>query len=231
MSRSTGEEPTADEIGFSQTDEKQMLNNFRELSNVAGNIFSLSNETRSVYFTSCFRGEGKTTAVKNCGYALSQHAHNRVLLVDAYNGNSPGLSKTTGLEGEKGFTDVVFNGMPIEKTIQKTRHNRLDIIPYGTIRNEKFTLGLKDKIKNSLICLNDRYDYVIIDGDSIHGSSEVELISSCFNSIIIVLECERTKWEVLQMAKTKIGVSGGNLLGVVLNKRKYYIPNFLYGKI
>jgi hypothetical protein len=46
-----------------------------------------------------------------------------------------------------------------------------------------------------------------------------------------VAECEKTKWEILDLAKAKITNVNGKILGVVLNKRQYYIPAGLYGKI
>jgi len=73
--------------------------------------------------------------------------------------------------------------------------------------------------------------FVIVDGSSVLGSSDVSLIADSFDAVAIVVQCEKTKWEVLQMTAKKIETSGGNLLGVILNSRKYYIPKFLYGKI
>lgn len=218
-------------IGFSKQEEKRLHKNFGELSNIAGNIFRLNKKNKSIYFTSCFRGEGKTTAAKNCAYGLSQNAHNKVLLIDGYKGSYPTLSQTLGLEQEPGFMDILFLNTKVEDTIKKTKYDRLDIIPFGTIKNKKLTLNNKNAIKESLKKVKASYDSIIVDGDSIFGSSEVEIISDCFDSISIVVECERTKWEVLQIVKNQIETSGGNLLGVVLNSRKYYIPKFLYGKI
>ncbi len=216
---------------FSLQDEKRLDNNFGELSNIAGNIFSSEKQTRTIYMTSCFGGEGKTTATQNFAFGLSQQNHNKVLLIDACKGSCPTLSKILGLEQEPGFIDLILSGLKPEDVIRKTKYSRMDIMPFGTILDEKITLRDKKIIAEILIKVQDNYDYVIVDGSSVLGSSDVSLLADRFDSVAIVVKCEKTKWEVLQMAASKIETSGGNLLGVILNERKYYIPKFLYGKI
>jgi len=43
-----------------------------------------------------------------------------------------------------------------------------------------------------------------------------------------VVECEKTKWEVVQLAQGKLKQAGVQHIGVVLNKRKYYLPSSVY---
>ena len=217
--------------GFSPQEEKRLERSFGELSNIAGNIFSLQKQAKSIYISSCFRGEGKSTAAKRFAFGLSQQSQNKVLLIDTCKGAFPTLSKTLELEEELGFMDVIFSGTQPEEVIRETKYSRLHFIPFGTITNQKITLNQKGMIGKTLGKLLNSYDYVIIDGNSILGSSDVSLIADSFDAIAIVVKCEKTKWEVLQMAANKIETSGGNLLGVILNARKYYIPRFLYGKM
>jgi hypothetical protein len=50
-----------------------------------------------------------------------------------------------------------------------------------------------------------------------------------FDAVLIVIECEKTRWEVLEVAEDKIKKSGGSsAIGVVCNRRKYYIPSTVY---
>jgi len=45
------------------------------------------------------------------------------------------------------------------------------------------------------------------------------------------VEAERTRWEVAENARKSIKSGNGNVLGVVLNKRRYHIPNWLYKRL
>ena len=48
------------------------------------------------------------------------------------------------------------------------------------------------------------------------------------DGVILVVEAEKTRWQVALSAKEKIIKSGGTILGTVFNKRKYYIPEYIY---
>jgi protein-tyrosine kinase len=49
--------------------------------------------------------------------------------------------------------------------------------------------------------------------------------------VVLVVEAEKTKWPVIQDVKEKLISHGGNILGIVFNKRRYYIPRWLYNRI
>ena len=51
------------------------------------------------------------------------------------------------------------------------------------------------------------------------------------DGVVLVLEAEKTRWQVADKARESIENHGGKVLGVVLNKRRYYIPDFIYSRI
>jgi len=57
------------------------------------------------------------------------------------------------------------------------------------------------------------------------------LLAGQVDGVVLVAECEQTKWEILALCKEKLGRLGGQVLGVILNKRQFYIPGALYGKV
>jgi Mrp family chromosome partitioning ATPase len=44
----------------------------------------------------------------------------------------------------------------------------------------------------------------------------------------MVVEAERTRSPIVDQARRSIESNGGRMLGVVLNKRRFHIPRFLY---
>jgi len=55
---------------------------------------------------------------------------------------------------------------------------------------------------------------------------------SCFladkvDGVILVVEAERTKAEVVRKIRKELESAGVNILGVVLNKKRNYIPEYL----
>jgi Mrp family chromosome partitioning ATPase len=51
------------------------------------------------------------------------------------------------------------------------------------------------------------------------------------DGVVLVVEAEKTRWPVAENVRDKIKGSGGNILGIVLNKRRYYIPEWVYKKL
>ena len=72
------------------------------------------------------------------------------------------------------------------------------------------------------------YDFVIIDAAA---SSDGFALARHVDGVILVVEAEYTRWPVVQNFKDRLVSSGANILGVVLNKRRYYIPSFLYHRV
>jgi len=47
------------------------------------------------------------------------------------------------------------------------------------------------------------------------------------DGVILVVEAERTKAEVIRKIRKDLEATGVNILGVVLNKKRSYIPEYL----
>ena len=75
------------------------------------------------------------------------------------------------------------------------------------------------------------FDYVILDGPPVISSPESLVIGAKVDGIILILVSGKTRRSVALKAKKEIERSGGNFLGMVLNKRKYHIPKWIYKRL
>ena len=76
--------------------------------------------------------------------------------------------------------------------------------------------------------LKERFDLIVVDSPPVTLFPDGPAIASNVDGIILVVEAEKTKWQVAFNVKEKIIKSGGNILGIVFNKRKYYVPEYIY---
>jgi protein-tyrosine kinase len=44
----------------------------------------------------------------------------------------------------------------------------------------------------------------------------------------LVVEAENTRWKVSENTKKRLIASKSKILGIIFNKRRYYIPKFFY---
>jgi capsular exopolysaccharide synthesis family protein len=205
------------------------LNNV-ELAAMEGNLLSAAKgaPVKTVFVTSCRRSEGKTTAAVALAHALATTGGARVLLVDG-NQRAPKVHQYFEVEGAPGLTELLAGRAAEKDAFRATEFERLTLLPYGS--GEGTEGGRMEALAKALAGWKEKFDYVVFDGDSAMASSEAVILAKQFDGVVFVVECEKTKWEVLELAKEKITNVGGNILGVVLNRRRFYIPRGLYGKI
>jgi capsular exopolysaccharide synthesis family protein len=184
-------------------------------------------EIKTILVTSSKPSEGKTVSAINLAFGLSE-TNDKVVLLDG-NLHKPCLHKIFNVSNSPGLSDFFTsnNGFN-EKFLRETESEQLSVMPCGTKTEHSVDVYKAETFKAKLDSIKQNFDYVILDGESILPSSKVPLIAKHFDGIIMVVECEKTKWEVAQQAKEKLINVGGNILGVVMNKRQYYIPLAIY---
>jgi len=73
-----------------------------------------------------------------------------------------------------------------------------------------------------------RYDLTIVDCPAVFSDRYFELSPEAADGVVLVVQAERSRTEIIRQAQTLIENAGGKLIGAILNRRHSYIPNFLY---
>lgn len=182
---------------------------------------------RVLAITSCHRGEGVSTIAADLATTLARDVGGRVLLVDA-NIGSPSVHKIFKTELSPGLTDILTNSQSNEDIILSSLASNLDILPAGTMNGNIpetfFEVGFME-IVNSI---SSRYRFVVIDMPALSETSSAFRLASLCDGVVLVIEAEQLRWEVAQRAKEELVNSNANLLGAVINKRRFPIPAWLY---
>jgi len=194
----------------------------------AGLLRTRPGETvKSLLVTSCRSGEGKTTTAVNMARALIEEAGKRVLLVDG-NHEAPMLHRAYGLKQDLGFSDLVHGRATAEQIFKRLPADDLTVMPYGALGTRNLDFYSASHFHEILQSLGRHFDHVIVDGPSVFGRQDQGTIGAAFDGVVLVIECEKTPWEVVQSGKTRLEEIGARFLGAVMNRRKYYIPRGLY---
>ena len=175
----------------------------------------------AVAFTSANPGEGISHVVRSFAGELAYHTGKRTLVVDARRLQRlrvadymymPRSCVRTALPNLWTLPMEDFADAPADKT-------RLQLAAW---QNEP-EFGL-DRVQ----ALSTSFDYTLIDCPSIKSSYEAALLAPMVDGVILVIEADRTKRDQIQRAQQTIEMANGKLLGMVLNKRRYVIPKWLY---
>lgn len=72
------------------------------------------------------------------------------------------------------------------------------------------------------------YEYVIMDCPSLSWSGDATGITRLVDGTLLVVEANRTRKQQLQHAERQLQLAGGHVIGYILNKRRYLIPDWIY---
>jgi Mrp family chromosome partitioning ATPase len=75
------------------------------------------------------------------------------------------------------------------------------------------------------------YAFVVIDIPPVSEGYQPLRLGGPMDGVLLVIEAEKIRWEVAQWAKGLLEEANASLLGAVLNKRRFYVPAWLYRRL
>lgn len=186
----------------------------------------LGRRIRTVGMTSCYRGEGVSTVATHTAISAAGSGNYNVLLVDANLGR-PALHTAFDLPLEPGLAEVLCRGAQFSSAIRPTRHGSLSVLSAGSA-DIGGVYEAPDRVNALLGDLKKDFDLVVFDMPAAgQVPSSLEWLR-LFDSVVLVLEDERVRWQVGQRMAKSLRRAGANLAGVAFNRRQKHIPNWLY---
>jgi protein-tyrosine kinase len=206
--------------------EKEMLGLYQNIESLLPN-----SPKKVIQFIGAREGEGASTIVREFGRVTAGKLGKLVLILDADQLN-PGHHLFFGIKPEYGWEDLLRDDSKItgdvDKVLYQVKDSNLYVCPVSP--NGLFTHHVFDspKMEDLLKKLKERFDLILVDSPAATVSPDGAAISRNVDGVVLVLEAETTRWPVAENAKETIEKNGGKILGVVFNKRRYHIPEFIY---
>ena len=181
-------------------------------------------------FAGATHEEGATTLALNYARLLTMQSNEQVLLVEM-NARRPSLFWKLGLSGKDGVTHYLDETRSISSVAQPSGVERLDVIHVGDKDPARIQMHMDDTVPRLLDDAFKSYDTIIVDAPAVVLSPETPPMTPAVDGVVVVLKCDQTKREIVQRSLSMINQFSGRVLGVVLNRKKYYIPEFIYKRI
>lgn len=184
--------------------------------------------TTVTLFIGASAGCGVSTVVDNFVAALGRNAATRVLLIEF--GRAEAKEPTADEHGPDLLRLLEHVQPPHARP-----DNLLDLPGVGSLNLSMGRMPLttvqSDAFEQFLQVARSRFDHVVIDAPPLQDHAESLVLSRKADGVILVVDSGRTRKQTALWTKQQIEEAGGNLLGVVLNRRKYYIPRWLYSRV
>ena len=184
----------------------------------------------AVTFTGVERNAGCSWVCVHAGEALAQHALGTICVVDA-NLRGPSLHEYFRVSNETGFTDALNESKPIENYVRRVNEAHLWLLPAGAASGQLNGILNPARLQARFAELRAHFDYVIVDTPETGAFPDGLLIGQATDGVILVLGSNSTRRESARIVKDNFDAAKVPVLGVVLNRRTYPIPEALYRRL
>lgn len=177
-----------------------------------------------IALTAAMPQEGVSYVTQSFAVELARRTGKRTLIADADNLQLVDMFHYNQVAKFCSQTNVpnLYVFAPDDKTEEAKSNQRLQ----PKKRKSELEQGLEN-----LQTLRFVFDYVFLDCSALKTSDTAALLAPAVDGVVVVVEAERTRKEQVRNALNTIETAKGNLLGCVLNKRRYSIPNWIYSRL
>jgi Mrp family chromosome partitioning ATPase len=183
-------------------------------------------KSKIVQFIGAREGEGTSTIVREFARVAADLVGNSVLLLDA-DRHRPSQGRFFDINKSSCWLDALKSDQNAGDTFHRVGNSKLFVSP--SRNSAGYTPEIFD-LRFDRMCesLRADFDLVLIDTSPLMTSPDGLAIASKVDGIVLVVEAEKTRWQTVNRIRDNIVRVGGNILGVVLNKRRYYIPQSVF---
>jgi succinoglycan biosynthesis transport protein ExoP len=186
--------------------------------------------SRVITFASSVAGEGTSTIAREFALVLAIHGAVETLLVDA-NLRQPSLHEVFRVPSDPGLSDHILAGAPLSDCIRNVGVPHLSLLPAGRPVIAPPRVSGHERVEGMLSEIRRRFRYAVLDVPPLLSFSEGIELSRRTDGIVIVIRAGRTRRQLVERSLELLGAAGANVLGTVLNRRRFYIPQFVYERL
>lgn len=185
---------------------------------------------RGVVFAGVDSGNGCSRVCARTAELLATNVPGTVCLVDA-NFRTPSLPDGFGVSNHFGLADSLRQEGPIKNFAKPLKPENLWLLSCGSAADVSAGLLNSEKMKARMTELRQTFDYVLIDAPPLSTYSDGIALGQLADGLVLVLEANNTRREVATRVTEQLNTAQIKVLGAVLNKRTFPIPEPLYRRL
>ncbi len=82
-----------------------------------------------------------------------------------------------------------------------------------------------------LDAMRERFDMILIDTPPLGSSQDAVQLAAVADGVVLVVNAGKTRWQAVKRWMEEIAMQHGKVVGVLFNKRRDYIPHWLYRRL
>ena len=189
-------------------------------------LFLAPGSKRVLLFAGVDNDNGCARICMRVGQTLARLAPQSVCVVDA-NVRSPVLHRLAGADTREGLPAALQDPSVAPAFAQRLVPGNLWLLSSGSAADPDLLLAF-DRVQPCLKELGVHFDHVIVNTPPINLYAESLALSQVVDGVLLVLEANVTRREIVRNVKARLDDLNVPLLGIVLNNRTFPIPEILY---
>jgi capsular exopolysaccharide synthesis family protein len=216
---------TPESLGTAPVDLPERREEYEKLK-VMLTLEASRSEFKSLMVVSALAGEGVSTVTLGLASTMAEASRQDLLVIDL-NSMSPDLAGRLGVFPRYGLGELLAKEAMRSDAVVGSPIPRLSLLGQGKRRidfSRPASLALFEELLKSM---RSGFDFILLDGGALETCPDSLLVSSRVDGVILVVQAERTGPDTVREASSQLRTAGANVLGVVLNRRREYLPHFI----
>lgn len=193
-------------------------------------LSSIPDAPRVVLFCGVETGDGASWVCVHAGETLASQTKSSVCLVDA-NLRTPFLHQHFRIDTLRGLTDAALQPGSIRNFAHRVNGGNMWLLPCGSNPIDPHSLLNSKRFHSRMTELKTKFDYILIDGPPACLYADTSLLGKLTDGVVLVVQANSTRREAARKAMECLEFANVRVLGTVLNKRLFPIPESVYRRI
>jgi Mrp family chromosome partitioning ATPase len=190
----------------------------------------LEHAPEAATFCGVDHGDGCSWVCARAAEVLADQVTGTVCVVDA-NLRTPSLHEHFRIHNGAGFAEAMKSTKPIHEFARRASGSQLWLITAGNVGKAPNGSLNPTRLRNRICELRQEFDFVLLDTPPVHVYGDAVLLGQMTDGMIVVVGSNSTRRESARIAKESIEAANIPILGAVLNRRRFPIPEAIYRKL
>jgi Mrp family chromosome partitioning ATPase len=189
-----------------------------------------TNSKRAIVFAGIDPRTGCTRICVDAARTLAANTSGSVCLVEA-NFRAPALPNFFGVPNHRGLADSLTKEGNIRTYANQLQPPNLWLLSAGAVTPASAALLNSDGLRLRLHELREDFNYILVDAPALNLYPDAVAMGRVADGMVVVLQADSTRRESALKALESLRAANVEVLGAVLNRRTFPIPNFLYHRL
>lgn len=203
-----------------------------EMSRLLRHIVALLPDAQRsiIQFIGSRKAEGTSTILREFGLFAAMQLNKSVLLVEGDHSQLP-QHHVFEVQSQISLQRIMNDGGSVDQAICQVKSSRIFLCRFAETNQANFRSSYLVNNQEVWSKLRKAFDFVLIDSPPLTSSEDALAHCAFADGVLLIVEADRTRSQVALNLKDRVTQAGGNVLGVVFNKQRHYIPKWIYKRL